>query len=87
MKSFAKVAFVGLSGVVLFKLFTTILLPLLGLFLGLLALTVKVALVAAVVYFVYSLLKKRNGVEVHDVNEDDMGDDADVVEGEAEVES
>ncbi len=71
MKSFAKVAVATASSIVLFKLFATILFPMFGLFLGLLAITVKIALLAAVVFFIYSMIKKReNGVEVHDVHED-----------------
>lgn len=59
MKSFAKVAVAGISGVVLFKLFATILFPLLGLLFGLLAMTVKLAVIAAVAFFVYSMIRKR----------------------------
>ena len=63
MKSFAKIAVVGISGVVLFKLFATLLFPLLGLVFGLLAMTVKFALIAAVVFFVYSMIRKRKSEE------------------------
>ena len=63
MRSFTKLAILGVSGVVLFKLFATILFPLLGLLLGLLAVTVKLALIAAVVFFVYSMLRKRKDDE------------------------
>ena len=59
MRSFAKLAVAGISGVVLFKLFATILFPLLGLLFGLFAITVKFALIAAVVFFVYSMIRKR----------------------------
>jgi hypothetical protein len=59
MESLAKFAVLGVSGIVLFKLFATILFPLLGLVFGLLAMTVKLALIAAVVFFVYSMIKKR----------------------------
>jgi hypothetical protein len=59
MKSFAKFAVLGVSSIVLLKLFATILFPLLGLMFGLIAMTVKLALLAAVAFFVYSLLKKR----------------------------
>jgi uncharacterized membrane protein len=51
MKSFAKLAIVGVSSIVLFKL--------LGLMFGLLAMTVKLALIAAVVFFLYSMLRRR----------------------------
>jgi hypothetical protein len=59
MRSFVKVAVVGVSSVVLLKLFATVFLPALGMVLGLLMLTVKVAVIAAVVFFLYSLLRRR----------------------------
>ena len=59
MRAFGTVAIAGISGVILWQLFTTILLPVLGLVLGLLAMAAKFALIAAVVFFVYSLIKKR----------------------------
>lgn len=75
MKSFAKLTVAGISGVVLFKLFATILFPLLGMMLGLIAMTVKLALIAAVIFFVYSMVKKRkdygeNEVEVGEIEVD-----------------
>lgn len=60
MRSLTRIAVVGISGVVLFKLFATILFPLLGLFFGLFAMTVKLAVIAAVIFFVYSMLRKRD---------------------------
>ena len=54
MRSFAKVAVVGFAGVVVLKL----LFPLLILMAGLVALAVKLALLAAVAYFLYSLVRK-----------------------------
>lgn len=57
MKSFARLAVVGVASVALLKLFTTVMLPLLGMLFGLLALTVKLALVAAVAFFLYSILR------------------------------
>jgi hypothetical protein len=60
MKSFVRLAVVGVSGVVLFKLFATILGPLLVLMLGLFMLTLKVALIAAVGFFIYSLFFKKD---------------------------
>jgi hypothetical protein len=59
MKSFAKLAVVGVSSVVLFKLFASVFLPMMGMLFGLLAMTVKLALIAAVVFFIYSLFRKR----------------------------
>jgi hypothetical protein len=72
MKSFAKLAVAGISGVVLFKLFATILFPILGLMLGLLALTVKLALIAAVVFFVYSMIRKRKPEAEAEVDENEI---------------
>jgi hypothetical protein len=59
MRSLGTVAFAAISGVVLWKLFATILLPLLGVVVGLVATVVKLVLMAAVIYFLYSLIKKR----------------------------
>ena len=59
MKSFAKLAVVGVSSVVLFKLFASVFLPMMGMLFGLLAMTVKLALIAAVVFFIYSLFRKK----------------------------
>jgi hypothetical protein len=59
MRAFGTVAFTAISGVILWQLFTTILLPLVGVVLGLLAMAAKFALIAAVGFFVYSLIKKR----------------------------
>jgi len=59
MRAFGTVALAGIAGVILWQLFTTILLPLLGVVLGLLAMAAKFALIAAVGFFVYSLIKKR----------------------------
>ena len=76
MKSFAKLTVAGISGVVLFKLFATILFPLFGMMLGLIAMTVKIALIAAVIFFVYSMIKKRRNdgeseVEVGEIEVDE----------------
>ena len=60
MKSFAKVAVAGVTGVALFKLFVTVLMPVLGLAFGLLVLALKVAVIGAVAYFLYSLLRPRD---------------------------
>jgi hypothetical protein len=72
MKSFAKLAVAGISGVVLFKLFATVLFPILGLMLGLLALTVKFALIAAVVFFVYSMTRKRKPESDSELDENEI---------------
>jgi hypothetical protein len=59
MRTFGTVAFTAISGVILWQLFTTILLPLIGVVMGLLAMAAKFAVVVAVGFFVYSLIKKR----------------------------
>ena len=58
MKGFAALTVAGVAGLVLFKILAAFALPLLAMFLGLVVLTVKVALVAAVGFFVYSMLRK-----------------------------
>ena len=70
MKSFAKIAFVGFSGVVLFKLFASIFLPLIGLLVGLFVLAIKVAVFAAIIYFLYSLFFKRDEDEDEELSAD-----------------
>ncbi len=70
MKSLARVAVVGFTGVVLLKIGTSFIGPLLAMLLGLIFLTVKIAVAAAVLYFVYSLIKRReesDEVEVEDI--------------------
>lgn len=57
MKTFAALTVTGIAGLLLLKLLAAVLLPALGLLFGLLALTVKVAVLAAIGYFVYSMLK------------------------------
>ncbi len=61
MKSFVRVAVTGVACVALLKLFVTFFIPLFGMVLGLLALTVKLAAIAAVVWFVWSILRPRRG--------------------------
>lgn len=65
MRSFAKFAVLGVSSIVLFKLLATIILPMLGMLIGLLGMTVKLALLVAVAFFLYSVFrKKREEVEI-----------------------
>jgi hypothetical protein len=59
MKGFAALTVAGVAGLILFKILAALVVPALALLLGLVALTVKVALVAAVGFFVYSMLRKR----------------------------
>jgi len=56
MKTFAALTITGVGGILLFKF---LVLPIIGLFMGLLVLIVKLALVAAVIFFIYSMIKKR----------------------------
>ena len=63
MRSFAALTLTGAAGIVLFKLMATILFPLVGMVIGLMAMTVKFALLAAVVFFGYSMVKKRRHYE------------------------
>ena len=59
MRTFAPVAFAAISGVVLWKLFATILLPVLAVLMGLVGTALKFALIAAVIFVIYSMIKKR----------------------------
>jgi len=59
MRSFAPLAFAAISGVVLWKLFATILLPVLAMVLGLVGTALKFVLIAAVVVAIYSMIRKR----------------------------
>ena len=80
MKSLARVAVVGFTGVVLFKVGTALLSPLVGMLLGLIFLTVKLALAAAVLYFLYSLVRPRDddGNEV-EIEVEDIVQEAEVI--------
>lgn len=59
MRTFATLSIAGVTGILLLKLLATIIFPLLGLLFGLLAMTVKFALIAAVAFFVYSMIRRR----------------------------
>ena len=59
MRFLAPVAVATLSGIVLWKLFATILLPFLGLLFGLMMGLFKLVLIAAVIYFIISMMRKR----------------------------
>jgi 4-hydroxybenzoate polyprenyltransferase len=59
MKSFGPLAFAAISGVILWKLFATILLPMLAVVLGLVGTVLKFAFIAAVIFVVYSMIRKR----------------------------
>lgn len=64
MKMFASLTVAGVAGILLLKLLSALVVPLLGLFVGLLAMTVKFALIAAVIFFVYSMFKKRKEADL-----------------------
>lgn len=59
MKGFAMLTMGGVMGFVVLKLLTALFIPMLGLLFGLVAMAVKLALVAAVVFFVLMLLRRR----------------------------
>jgi hypothetical protein len=59
MRFVAPVAVAAISGVVLWKLFATIVLPLLGLVFGLMMGVMKLVLIVAVIYFIISMMRKR----------------------------
>ena len=59
MRFLAPVTFAAISGVVLWKLFATLILPFLALMFGLMMSVVKAALIIAVIYFVFSMIRKR----------------------------
>ena len=59
MRTFAVLSITGVTGILLLKLLVTMIFPLLGLLLGLVAMTVKFALIAGVIFFVYSMIRRR----------------------------
>lgn len=59
MRTFAALTLGGVAGVVLFKLLAALLFPILGMLMGLLMTGIKLVLIAAAIYFVYSLFFKR----------------------------
>ena len=59
MRFLAPVAVATLSGVILWKLFATILLPFLGMLFGLMMGLFKLVLIVAVIYFIISMMRKR----------------------------
>ena len=61
MKTFATLTVTGVVGILLFKM---VVVPILALFVGLVAMTVKLALLAAVIYFIYSMVKKGKEADV-----------------------
>jgi hypothetical protein len=64
MRTFAALTVSGVVGLLLFKLLAALVFPLFGVVMGLLAMTVKFALIAAVIFFVYSMIKKKREADV-----------------------
>ena len=63
MRTFAAITAGGVLGVLVLKLLATLVLPILGMLVGLVMTGVKLVLMAAVAYFVYSLIFKRKRQE------------------------
>jgi hypothetical protein len=59
MKGFAPLALSAVMGVVLWRLAATILLPVFAVAVGLLGTALKLALVGAVVFMMYSMIRRR----------------------------
>ncbi len=59
MRTFAALTVTGVAGVLLLKLLVAVMFPIFGMIIGLFAMTVKFALIAGVISFVYSMIKKR----------------------------
>ena len=60
MRTFAGLFVGGIAALLLFKLLAGLILPLVGIFVGLVAMAIKIAIVVAIGYFVYSLVRNRN---------------------------
>lgn len=59
MRTFVGMFAGGAIAIVIFKILATLLIPFLGMFVGLFVTTVKILLLAAIGYLVYSLIFKR----------------------------
>jgi len=59
MRTFAALTVTGVAGMVLFKLLAAVMFPIFAMMLGLVAAAVKWGLIIAVIFFVYSMIKKR----------------------------
>ena len=64
MKTFAALTVSGVAGILLFKLLASLVFPIFGLFIGLLIMTVKFAVIAAVIFFVFSMIRKRKEADL-----------------------
>ena len=67
MKGFAALTVTGVAGVVLFKLIAAVMFPVFGMIIGLFMMTVKWALIAGVIYFVYTMIRKRQDAQEAEV--------------------
>jgi hypothetical protein len=61
MKTFAALTVAGVAAFALLKMLFALILPLVGLMLGMVVLVAKVALLVAVGFFVFSMIRKRCG--------------------------
>ena len=59
MRTFAGMFVGGIAAILLFKLVAGLILPLIGIMVGLVAMAFKIALFVAIGYFVYSLVRGR----------------------------
>ena len=59
MRTFATLSIAGVTGLVLLKLLAMIMFPLFALIVGLFAMTVKFALIAAVVFFFVTMFRRH----------------------------
>jgi hypothetical protein len=60
MRTFAGMFVGGIAALVLFKLFAGLVLPLLGIVVGLFMMAVKITIFVAVGYFIYTLVRNRD---------------------------
>lgn len=60
MRPIAQLAAIGAAGVVVFKLLSMLVFPLLGMLLGFLVWAVKIAVIMALIWWGYHLFKKWN---------------------------
>jgi hypothetical protein len=59
MRTFAGMFVGGIAALLLFKLMAGLILPLIGIVVGLVAMAFKIAIFVAIAYFVYSLVRNR----------------------------
>lgn len=67
MKSFAALTVTGVVGVVLFKIIAAVMFPVFAMIIGLFFTTLKFALIAGVIYFVYTMIRKRQDAQEAEV--------------------